>query len=263
MNTKSHIINQVTHDKPSSFVIERENMTSEPIEVAMHDIATKLRSIYAQMQVKQPPRHHSTLQRGMDNSLKSYLDDISRAILAEHYTRRQEKKQFFEHLEQIKMLVQSLHHKNNSLKDGNGAITHNISHLKSPASVIHNLAHAECEKSQNHSSHKKVSNFLKQDSSNTIKTRTMNVLQQDRESSSSTNVISSSLKEVEGLTVPSKTDDRCSAIRAPHDSIADSQCLFSSKTRFFEIISSLCYSVKKLFAYFLIIAFMVGATLCF
>ncbi|ALE03543.1 hypothetical protein [Bartonella ancashensis] len=48
-----------------------------------------------------------------DSEVKSYLDDISRAILAEHRAREKAQEQTLEYLNAIKILIQSFRHEKN------------------------------------------------------------------------------------------------------------------------------------------------------
>ncbi|WP_455481690.1 hypothetical protein V4P56_04190 [Bartonella sp. B35(2025)] len=281
MNTKSRIINQTIRDKSPSFVVEKNEAVNASVKVAMSDIATKLHSVSAQMQMKhslsaQTQTKHSSRrslasQDFMDNGLKSYLDDISRAILAEHYMRRQEEKKCFEHLEQIKILVQGLHNEKKNQQET--TITQNIFRTKSPASVVHHLAHMACKERKIPSSHQKVQNFSKQNSVNIIQENTVKALQKDRQSLSLTDAVKPSLKRVyrpvaERIDRPvahSIVKENHSNTQASCGFIKGDQYTPSLKTEFLGIFSFLRYFdfVKKFLTYFLIIASIAGITLFF
>ncbi|WP_156851473.1 hypothetical protein [Bartonella refiksaydamii] len=259
MNTKSHIIEQVKHEKPSFFVVEQKEKMSTPTEVTMSDIAKKLRSVHAQMRMKHSPRR-LTLQSSVEESFKSYLDDISRAILAEHYIRRQKEKKLFEHLEQIKMLVQSLHREKKSLEQA--AVTRHMSRSKSFDSVVQHLAHMACEESQECSSPQKVQNFSEQNRTTPIQTNVENTLQQGNRSSSPRESMKPSSKEAEELVGQSAREERRSTVQASGRCTENDQ-YSSLKAEPLGISFFLRYSIKKLFLCFLIIAFMAAITLCF
>ncbi len=204
MNTKGHtndqVANQVRSDQPSSFIKQKERVGT-PVEVTMSDIAQKLRTVYSQMQMKPSPRPLN--QQGIvEEHFKSYLDDISRAILAEYYIRRQREKRLFESLEQIKMLVQNLQSEKKSSEEA--AIKRRISHSKLSDSVVQKLAQMECEKNQERLSLQKAQNFSGQKSITPLQTNVENVLQQENRSSLSSDALlpsdalKSSFKKTEG-----------------------------------------------------------------
>ncbi|WP_455465696.1 hypothetical protein [Bartonella sp. B39] len=260
MNTKSHTVKQVKHDKPSFFVVEQKERMSTPTEVTMSDIAKKLRSVYAQMQMKRSPRH-LTSQSFVEESFKSYLDDISRAILAEHYIRRQKEKKLFEHLEQIKTLVQNLHSEKKSSEEA--AVTRRMSRSKSLDSVVQHLAHMACEGNQERSSLQEVPIFSGQNSITPSQTNVENALQQGDKSSSPIDAMKSSLKEDEELVERSAmVEERCANVQASGRCIENDQ-FPSLKAEPVGISFFLRYPVKKILLCFLFIAFVAAITLCF
>ncbi len=142
VNMKRHVINPVVHNQLSTFVVEQKQKTKKHAEITMSDIATKLRYVYTQMQIKKVP-NQLIMQSFVDNSIKSYLDTISRAILAEHSARDQAQKKLFERLEQIERLVQKLlHEKKNSQET---VMKQYVPRAQSINSVVHHLAHMTCE----------------------------------------------------------------------------------------------------------------------
>ncbi len=259
MNTKSHIIEQINHEKPSFFAVEQKEEVGTPTEVTMSDIAKKLRLVHAQMQMKHSPRH-LTLQSSVEESFKSYLDDISRAILAEYYIRRQKEKKLFEHLEQIKTLVQSLHSEKKSLEQA--AVTRRMYRSKSVDSVVQHLAHMKCEESQECASLQKVQNFSEQNSITPIQTNIENTLKQGNRSSSPIEDMKSSSKEAEEFVENSVIEERRSAVQASGRCIENDQSS-SLKAESLGISFFLRYPIKKFLLCFLIIAFMAAMTLCF
>ncbi len=185
MNTKGHTIdqapNQVRSDQISSF-IEQKKRVDTSVEVTMSDIAQKLRTVYAQMKMKHSPRPLN--QQGLvEEHFKSYLDDISRAILAEYYIRRQREKRLFESLDQIKTLIQSLQSEKKSLEEA--ALTRRGFRSKSPDSVVQKLAHMdmECEENQERLFLQKAQNFSRQNSITPLHTNVENALQKENKSS--------------------------------------------------------------------------------
>ncbi|WP_332061000.1 hypothetical protein [Bartonella sp. CB74] len=255
MSTKSHIINQVPHDKFSSFAVKQKEAVSAHAAMTMSDIATNLRSVHAQMQMKSSP-HHLVSPSSMEDSFKSYLDDISRAILAEYSMRNKREKELFEHLGQIKMLIQNLHNDLRSEKKNSqeAAMTRRVSRSKSLNSIVHHLAHME---SQISFSCQEAPNFSEQKSMNQTQINAVNASQQDGENSLPTNVTKPSLKEAEGLIMHFAPN-----IQTSGGCVEDSQCDSSLKAKPLRERFFLRYSVKKLLICFLIIAFMVAITLC-
>ncbi len=171
--------NQVRGDQFSSFIEQKERMET-PVEVTMSDISQRLRTVYAQMKMKRLPRSLNQ-QDSVEEHFKSYLDDISRAILAEHYIRRQREKRLFESLEQIKTLVQNLQSEKRSLKEA--VATRRMSHPKLSDSVVQKLAHMECEGNQERLFLQKVQNFSGQSSITPLQTNVENALQRENKSS--------------------------------------------------------------------------------
>ncbi|WP_146023821.1 hypothetical protein [Bartonella bovis] len=142
MNMKRHVINPVAHNQFSTFVVEQKQKTKKHAEITISDIATKLRYVYTQMQIKKMP-NRLIMQSFVDNSIKSYLDTISRAILAEHSARDQAQKKLFERLEQIEKLVQKLLHEKNSSQET--VMKRYVPRAQSIDSVVHRLAHMTYE----------------------------------------------------------------------------------------------------------------------
>ncbi|WP_336276466.1 hypothetical protein [Bartonella sp. CB178] len=136
MNVNNHTVNRTVHDESSSFAVKKKGDVNELVEMRMSDIARKLHHVSTQMQIKHSPRH-SALQRPEKDNFKSYLDDISRAILAEYHVRRQKEKMLFEHLEQIKTLVQTLYNEKTSPQRTSVG---SVSRSRFPNSVVHHLA---------------------------------------------------------------------------------------------------------------------------
>ncbi|EJF78751.1 hypothetical protein MCQ_01130 [Candidatus Bartonella washoeensis Sb944nv] len=267
MNTKSHNTKQVQHDKPSSFVVEPKGRVSTPAEVTMSDIAKKLRSVYTQMQMKHSP-HHLTPRNLVEESFKSYLDDISRAILAEYYMRRQKEKKLFEHLEQIKTLIQNLQSEKKSLEEA-AAVARPVSRSKPLDSVVQHLAHMACGENQERFSLKEAPNFSEQNNINPVSPNAINALQQGGKSSLPAEAKKPSSKEDDRFVESSITEGKCSDVQASgrcieYDQYASSLKVDSLlKREPLGIFFFLRYPVKKLLPYFLTIAFMVTITLCF
>ncbi|WP_375679797.1 hypothetical protein [Bartonella sp. AP7XZML] len=262
MNTKGHTIDQATkqvrNDKVFSFVEQKERMDTS-VEVTMSDIAQKLRTVYAQMQMKHSPR--SLMQQSsVEEHFKSYLDDISRAILAEHYIRRQREKKLFQSLEQIKTIVQSLQSEKKSLEEA--AVTRRVSRSKSPDSVVQKLAHMECEGNQERLLLQKVQNFSKENSIISLQTNVENTLQQENRSPLPSDALQSSFKKVEGVVKHAVIEEK-----GMMGAQASNHCIendFSSlRTQSREHVSFLSYLVKKGVLCFLTVAFVVAITLCF
>ncbi|PIT71160.1 hypothetical protein [Bartonella tribocorum] len=277
MNTKGHTIdqasNQVRGDQFSSFIEQKERMDT-PVEVTMSDIAQKLRIVYAQMKMKHLLRSLNP-QVSFEEHFKSYLDDISRAILAEHYIRRQKEKRLFESLEQIKTLVQNLQSEKKSLKEA--AVTRRVSHSKSPDSVVQKLAHMECGGNQERLFLQKVQNFSRQNNITLLQTNVENVLQQENRSSVSSDGIFP--KDSKSTLLPSdalkssfkkteETEERTVIEEKGMEGSVSHHCIeedFSPalKTQFRRYVSFLSCFVKKSALCFFTIAFVVAITLCF
>ncbi|WP_375609558.1 MULTISPECIES: hypothetical protein [unclassified Bartonella] len=260
MNTKGHTINQpinqVRNDKFSSF-IEQKERTDAPMDVTMSDIAQKLRTVHAQMQMKHSSR--SLIEQGaLEEHFKSYLDDISRAILAEYYIRRQREKKLFESLEQIKTIVQSLQSEKKSLEEV--AVTRPVSRSKSPDSVVQKLAHMEYEGNKERLSLQKVQNFSRQNGIIPLQTNVKNVAQKENKSSLPSDTMKPSFKKVEGAVECASIEKKDMGIQAPNRGIEND---FSSlKAQSQESVSFLSHLVKKSVLCFLTVAFMVAITLC-
>ncbi|WP_375627247.1 MULTISPECIES: hypothetical protein [unclassified Bartonella] len=267
MNTKGHTIdqatNQVRHGKFFSFVEQKERMDTS-VEVTMSDIAQKLRTVYTQMQMKHPP--HSLMQQSsVEEHFKSYLDDISRAILAEHYMRRQREKKLFESLEQIKTIVKSLQSEKKSLEEE--AVTRRVSRSKSPDSVVQKLAHMECKDNQERLFLQKVQNFSKQNGIIPLQTNVENTLQQENRSSLPSDAIllsdalKPSFKKDEGVVKRAIIEEK--GMMGVQASNHCSENDFSSlKVQSRKHVSFLSYLVKKSVLCFLTVVFVLAITLC-
>ncbi|MBB5073276.1 superfamily II DNA helicase RecQ [Bartonella callosciuri] len=262
MNSKSHTTKHVEQDNPSFFVVEQKERMDTPTEVTMSDIAKKLRSVYAQMQRKHSSRP-LTLQSSVEESFKSYLDDISRAILVEHYIRCQKEKKLFEYLEQIKMLVQSLHSEKKSLEEA--MVTQRMSRMsysKTSNSVVQKLAYMACEKNQERSSLQEVPNFSGQSSITSSQKNVKNILQQENKSALSSDAMKSSSKKAEEFVGYHAAKERCSDVQEPDHCIENDHSL-SLNAKSQETFFFLRSSVKKFLRYLLIIVFIAMITLCF
>ncbi len=228
-------------------------------EITMSDIAKKLRSVYAQMQRKHSARP-LTSQSSVEKGFKSYLDDISRAILAEHYIRRQKEKKLFEYLEQIKTLVQNLQNEKKNLEEA--MIKKRMSRSKSLDSVVQKLANITCEENEERSLLQEVPNFSRQKCTTQSQTNIENLLQKENKNSLLNHITKSSFKEAEEIVGHAMIEEKCSDIQESGWCIENDPSLSlntESKGTFFLFYSS----VKKFFRCFLIIAFIVAITLCF
>ncbi|WP_254492930.1 hypothetical protein [Bartonella sp. B1099] len=284
MNTKGHTIdqaaNQVRSDQFSSFIEQKGRMDTRvdtPVEVTMSDIAQKLRTVYAQMQMKHSPRPLN--QHGaVEEHFKSYLDDISRAILAEYYIRRQREKRLFESLEQIKTLIQSLQSEKKSLEAA--AITRRMSRSKLSDSVVQKLAHMECEENQERLYLQKAQNFSRQNSITPRQINIENALQQENKSSLSSDALlpseallprdalKSSFKKTEGAAEHTVIEEKSMEIPASNHCPESHHCMendFSPplKAQSRRHVSFLSVFIKKSVLCFLTVAFMGAITLCF
>ncbi len=262
---KSHPTKQMRHDKSPFLVVEKKESINTSAEVTMSDIAKKLRSVYTHMQMKKPSSH-LTSQRFVQENLKAYLDDISRAILAEHYQRRQKEKKLFEHLEQIKALIQKLQSEKKGLEKAK--VTQNVARSKSLDSVVQRLAHMTGEEEQKHFSLQKEKNFSKQNSVNTLLHNVKNMSQKKDESSLPTDAIKLSSEEVLKSLESSVTNVENSVIEKRHSDIPACDRSSSLNAKFLNAKPQrkgtlLRYFVKKFFTCFLIIAFMAAIALCF
>nr|WP_275064842.1 MULTISPECIES: hypothetical protein [Bartonella] len=244
----------------------------------MSDIAQNLRTVYAQMKMKHLP-HSLNQQGGGEEHFKSYLDDISRAILAEHYIRRQREKRLFESLEQIKTLVQSLQSEKKNLKEAEA--TRRVSHSKLSDSVVQKLAHMECEGNQERLFLQKVQNFSRQNSITPLQTNVENALQQENKSSlpsdtllpkdtllPSDDALKSSFQKTEGAVECPVVEEKGMGGTASHHCPVSHHCIeddFSPalKAQSQRHASFLSYFVKRSLLCFLTVAFMVAITLCF
>ncbi|WP_375653009.1 hypothetical protein [Bartonella sp. MR110HLJHH] len=261
MNTKGHTIdqatNQVRNGKFFSFVEQKERMDTS-VEVTMSDIAQKLRTVYTQMQMKHPPR--SLMQQSsVEEHFKSYLDDISRAILAEHYIRRQREKKLFESLEQIKTIVKSLQSEKKSLEEE--AVTRRVSRSKSPDSVVQKLAHMECQENQERLFLQKMQNFSKQNGIIPLQTNVENTLQQENRSSLPSDALKPSFKKDEGVVKRAVIEEK-GMMGVQVSNHCSENGFFSLKVQSREHVSFLSYLVKKSVLCFLTVVFVLAITLC-
>ncbi|GAA5097737.1 hypothetical protein [Bartonella acomydis] len=259
MNRKSHTVKQVKQDKSPFFVVEQKEKMSASAEVTMSDIAKKLRSVYAKMQMKHSPRH-VTQQNFVEESFKSYLDDISRAILAEHYMRRQKEKKLFEYLEQIKMLIKSLHSEKKSLEEA--MIKRHMVRSKSLDSVVQKLADMGGKEKKECSLLQEGSNFSKQNSITQNQTNYAKMLQQENKNSLPKDSTKSFAKEDEEVVKCSTIKESCTDVQTVGSCSEndDSSSLKMKSQRNFFFLS---FPLKKIFRCFLIIAFLAVLTLCF
>lgn len=260
MNTNSQTVKQVKQDNPSFFVGEKKEKVGTSTEVTMSDIAKKLRSVYAQMQMKHVSRP-VTAQSFVQESLKSYLDDISRAILAEYYIRRQKEKKLFEYLEQIKTLVQSLQKEKKNLEAA--MVTRHMVRSKSLDSVVQKIADMVSEEEQERSllqeTVRETPNYSTRNSIKVDQKNFESALQQENKDCLPKDVAVPFSKEVEEFSGHSTRKEKNSDVQETYRCIEDDSslalCMKPQKT----FLSSL----KKFFRYFLIIAFMTVITLCF
>ncbi|WP_034989126.1 hypothetical protein [Bartonella senegalensis] len=259
MNSKSHLTKQAGHDKLSSFVVEQKKQGNTTAEVTMSDIAKKLRSVHTQMQMKHSP-HHLTSHNFVEESFQSYLDDISRAILAEHYIRRQKEKKLFESLEKIILLVQSLQSEKKSLEKT--PVKQRIAGSKSLDSVVQKLADMADEGKQERLLFQELPNDSKQNGITARQTHFENTLQQRNKSFLPSDAIKPFPKEVKGLGQNSSVEERCSDVQEAAHYIEDA-CSLSSNMEPQKNFFFLRASLKKFFQCFLSIAFMVAIALCF
>ncbi|WP_035451470.1 hypothetical protein [Bartonella birtlesii] len=259
MNRKSYTAKQSEQDKSPFFVVEKKEKMSTSAEVTMSDIAKKLYSVYAQMQMKHSPRH-VTSQNFVEENFKSYLDDISRAILTEHYMRRQKEKKLFEYLEQIKMLIQNLHSEKKSLEEA--MITRRMARSKSFDSVVQKLAVMGGEEKQKCSLLQEESNFSKRNGITPSQNNCAKVVQQTNKNSLPKDSIQCFSKEAEEIVENSTAGENRTDVQAvghccENDSASPLK-MKSQKTFFF-----LGSSLKIFFRCFLIIAFLAVIALCF
>ncbi|GAA4665475.1 hypothetical protein GCM10023262_13040 [Bartonella pachyuromydis] len=226
-------------------------------EVTMSDIAKNLRSVYAQMQMKHSS-HPVTSRSFVEEGLKSYLDDISRAILAEHYIRRQKEKKLFEYLEQIKTLVQSLQNEKKSLEEA--MVTRRMVRSKSLDSVVQKLADMVDEGKQERSLRQETLSCLKQNNLTASQTSFENALQKGTKNFLTNDTIVPFSKEGKELVGHSTRPERYSSDVQAVDRCVEDGCVPSLNMKpqktFFP-------SFKKVFGCFLIIAFVTAITLCF
>ncbi|WP_142417184.1 hypothetical protein [Bartonella massiliensis] len=281
MNTKGHPVDQATNQVQShqfSSFIEQKERIDTPVEVTMSDIAQKLRTVYAQMQMK-PSSRPLKQQSFAEEHFKSYLDDISRAILAEYYIRRQREKKLFESLEQIKILVQNLQREKKILEEA--TVTRQVSRSKLSDSVVQKLAHMECEGDQERLRLYKGQNFSKQNSIAPLQTNVENGLQQENKSSVSSNVLSprdallpgnvlkpafkqgeKTVKQGEKTVERAVIEEKGNGVQTSNHRIEND---FSSvfKARSYKRVSFLSHFLKKSILCFFTIAFVGAITVCF
>ncbi|MET3560381.1 hypothetical protein ABID39_001075 [Bartonella japonica] len=261
MSTNGHTTKQMRYGKPPFLVVEKKEKVNTSAEATMSDIAKNLCSVYAQMQMKHPFSHLKS-QCFVEESFKSYLDDISRAILAEYYRGRQKEKKLFEHLEHIKALIQNLHSEKKSLEEATK--TQSITRLKPLDSVEQRLAHRAGKEKQEHFSLKKVPNFSQQNGMYAVYKNTENMSQKENKSSLSTGAIKLSSKKDE------KPLDDCIMHVEKHvrekrysDLLMSGYSIENDRSSYSNIQSLegsflLRYPIKKFLICFLIIAFVVA-----
>ncbi|MCZ2159109.1 hypothetical protein NPX99_07560 [Bartonella sp. 220] len=259
MNSKIHTVKQIEQDNPSFHVVGKKEREATLTEITMSDIAKKLRSVYAQMQRKNSP-HSLISQSFVEDDLKSYLDDISRAILAEHYIRRQREKKLFEHLEQIKSLVQNLQNEKTNLAEA--VIKQRMSHSKSFDSVVQKLADMACGENQERSLLQEVPNFSRQKCITEKQTNIENLLQKEHKSFLPSDATKPSSKETVKFVGHSAREEMHSDIQESAHCI-ESESFPSLKIETQRHFSFLRFFVKKILPCFLVVAFMVAITVCF
>lgn len=266
MSTKGHTTKQMRYDKSPFLVVEKKEKVNTSAEVTMSDIAKNLRSVYTQMQMKQSSPH-LTSQRFVEESFKSYLDDISRAILAEYYRRRQKEKKLFEHLEQIKALVQNLHSEKKNLEEA--AKTQSITRSKSLDSVVQRLAYRKGEEKQERFLLQKEPNFSGQNSMHAVPKNAENISQKENKSSLPADAIKLSSKEAEKssdsyvINVEKTVREKRYSDLLVSGHCIENDCSPSSNVQSQGRGSLLLYPIKKFLTCFLIIACVVAITLCF
>ncbi|AQX27560.1 MULTISPECIES: hypothetical protein [unclassified Bartonella] len=187
MNIKHDILNPVKHKHCSISTVDQIQKIQAPSEIRMSDISAKLRYIYEKMQIKKT-HNQPAKQNSVDNSIKSYLDEISRAILAEYYARNQKEKKLFEDLEQIKTLVEILLHEKESSQK---TIKQCKSSSRSINSIVRHLAYMAPEKNKKSQFHEMFNTF-KKDKVEPIQINTLDTLKQENISSLSTDFAKSS-----------------------------------------------------------------------
>ncbi|WP_407965284.1 hypothetical protein [Bartonella sp. C271] len=185
MNIKHDVLKPVKQKHCFTSTVNQIQEIQAPSEIRMSDISAKLRYVYEKMQIK---KTHSQLAKksSVDDSIKSYLNEISRAILAEHYARNQKEKKLFEDLEQIKTLVQTLlYEKESSQKT---IIKQRKSSSQSINSAVRYLAHMVCEENKNSQSYK-TSSILKKDTMQPVQINNGDTLEQENINSLSTDFV--------------------------------------------------------------------------
>ncbi|UTO27792.1 hypothetical protein [Bartonella harrusi] len=259
MNRKIHTIKQTEQDNPSFRVVGKKEREATLTEITMSDIAKKLRSVYAQMQKKHSPRPLIS-QSFVEEGLKSYLDDISRAILAEHYIRRQRERKLFEYLEQIKSLVQNLQNEKTNLEEA--VIKQRMSHSKSLDSVVQKLADMTCGENQERPLLQEVPNVSRQSCTTKSQTDLENFSQKEHKSSLPRDVMQPSSKEAAKRVVDSKIEEKCSDVQVS-DYCTENNLSLSLDAESKGTISLFRFPVKNFFWYFLIMISTIVITLCF
>ncbi|WP_308219231.1 hypothetical protein [Bartonella machadoae] len=195
----------------------------------------------------------------MEDDLKSYLDDISRAILAEHYIRRQREKKLFEHLEQIKSLVQNL--QNEKINLAETVIKQRTSRSKSLDSVVQKLADMTCGENQESALLQEIPNVSRQKCITENQTNLEHLLQKEHKSSLPSDVMQPSSKEVENLVTDSKREEKCSDIQVS-DCCTEKDPSLPLNAESKETVFLFCSPIKKFFWYFLIMTSVIAITLC-
>ncbi|AQX21782.1 hypothetical protein Bcsk_011490 [Bartonella sp. CDC_skunk] len=183
VSIKHDVLKPVKHKHCSPSTVNKIQEIQAPYGIRMSDISAKLRYVYEKMQIKKA--HNRLAKQGpVDDSIESYLNEISRAILAEHYARNQKEEKLFEDLEQIKILVQTLLCEKENLQKT--MIKQCKSSSQSINAVVYYLAHIVREKNKNSQSYE-TSNILKKDKMQPGQKNTDDVSEQEDISSLSTN----------------------------------------------------------------------------
>lgn len=112
INRLTRISGQV--EKESYLRYQPQNILSEP--VTLSTIAQRLRLVHNQMKKRDQMERQTQTDlveptevspQQAEDGIKSYLDDIARALLAEYYARRQTQEKLFGHLTRLEQLIQN------------------------------------------------------------------------------------------------------------------------------------------------------------
>ncbi|WP_332065961.1 hypothetical protein [Bartonella sp. CB189] len=261
MNTKSHTTKTIIHEKSSPFSAEKKEtgVADTPLETMMSDLSKKLRYVSAQMQNKYPFRDSKLQHLVKKDDLKSYLDDISRAILADHYARHQREKKVFEHLEQIKVLIQNLQNEKKVVQDVPTPRPRPVLRSQAVDSVVHHLARMSCEEGKVNCSPQEVPNVLQKNIASTVKD-VLDVSQRGDRSFLHQNTKVEFIKKGDKGGIGQEKYSGTQSSGGGH--IKNDTYAFVFKNKFLKILFFLSHSVKKWLLYFLIVAFMAAITLC-